>query len=73
MKVSKSDGEVSLTVKDAGKNLQEILKVAGIVDSAEVHSPTLDDVFLHYTGKAIREDSPEGGWAERMMHVRAGH
>lgn len=73
MKVSKSDGEVSLTVKDAGKNLQEILKVAGKVDSAEVHSPTLDDVFLHYTGKAIREDSPEGGWAERMMHVRAGH
>ena len=71
MKVSKSDSEVSLTVKDANKNLQEILKVAGTVDSAEVHSPTLDDVFLHYTGRAIRADSPEGGWAERVMHMRS--
>jgi ABC-2 type transport system ATP-binding protein len=71
MKISKFDGGFCLTVKDANKHLQEILKVAGKVDYVELHSPTLDDVFLHYTGKAIRDQSPEGGWAERIMQARA--
>ena len=70
-KVDRCNGEVCLTVKDANKHLQEILKVVGKVESVEIRSPTLDDVFLHYTGRAIREDSPEGGWAERAMHVRS--
>jgi len=70
-KVDNCDGEICLTVKDADKHLQEILKVVGKVESVEIRSPTLDDVFLHYTGRAIRDDSPEGGWAERMMNVRS--
>jgi ABC-2 type transport system ATP-binding protein len=70
-KVDRCDSEVCLTVKDASKHLQEILKVVGKVESVEIRSPTLDDVFLHYTGRAIREDSPEGGWAERVMHMRS--
>jgi len=70
-KVDRCDSEVCLTVKDADKHLQEILKKVGKVDSVEIRSPTLDDVFLHYTGRAIREDSPEGGWAERAMNLRS--
>lgn len=70
-KISKCDDEVCLTVKDANKNLQEILKVVGKVDSVEIRSPTLDDVFLHYTGRAIREQQGEGGWAERVMQASA--
>jgi ABC-2 type transport system ATP-binding protein len=70
-KVDKCDSEICLTVKDANKHLQEILKVVGKVESVEIRSPTLDDVFLHYTGRVIRDDSPEGGWAERMMNVRS--
>jgi ABC-2 type transport system ATP-binding protein len=69
-KVDTTDGEVCLTVKNADKHLQEILKVVGKVESVEVRSPTLDDVFLHYTGRAIREESPEGGMFQRMMNVR---
>jgi ABC-2 type transport system ATP-binding protein len=69
LKVEKQDGEVSLTVKDAGSHLQEILSMIGKAESVEVRSPTLDDVFLKYTGRAIREGSPEGGWAERTMQV----
>jgi ABC-2 type transport system ATP-binding protein len=69
MKVERRDGEVNLTVKDAGGHLQEILNLVGKVDYVEVRSPTLDDVFLKYTGRAIREGSPEGGWGERTMHV----
>jgi len=70
-KIRKCNGEVCLTVKDASKHLQEILKVVGKVDSVEIRSPTLDDVFLHYTGRAIREESPEGGWAQRVMNARS--
>jgi ABC-2 type transport system ATP-binding protein len=70
-KIDKCDSEVCLTVKDANKHLQEILKLVGKVESVEIRSPTLDDVFLHYTGRAIREDSPEGGWAERVIHMRS--
>lgn len=71
-KVEKCDDEVCLTVKDASKHLQEILKAVGKVESVEVRSPTLDDVFLHYTGRVIRDNTPEGGWAERAMHARSG-
>ena len=70
-KVERKNHVVSLTVTDANKNLPQILKTIGKVESVEVHSPTLNDVFLHYTGREIREDSPEGGWAERIMHQRS--
>jgi ABC-2 type transport system ATP-binding protein len=59
---------LQLTLDNASAHLQAILKVVGKVESVELRSPTLNDVFLHYTGKEIREDSAEGGWAERSMH-----
>jgi ABC-2 type transport system ATP-binding protein len=70
--VSKCDSEICLTIEDGNKHLQEILKVAGKVDSVEIRSPTLDDVFLHYTGRGMREGSPEGSWADKAMNVRSG-
>ena len=70
-KASKCGDEVCLTVKDASRNVQEILKVVGKVESVEIRSPTLDDVFLHYTGRAIKEQQGEGGWADRIMQARA--
>jgi ABC-2 type transport system ATP-binding protein len=69
--ISPCDGEVCLTLEDANTHLQEILKVVGKIDSVEIRTPTLDDVFLHYTGRAMREDSPEGSWAEKAMTARA--
>lgn len=68
--IEKKNHLLYLTVKDAKKNLPKILQAVGEVESVEVHSPTLEDVFIHYTGREIREDSPEGGWQERAMHVR---
>lgn len=62
---------VSLTVTKAGEHLPEILAAIGKVESVEVHLPTLEDVFLHYTGRAIRETSGEGGWAEKVIAFRA--
>ena len=62
------DDLLQLTLDNASAHLQEILRAVGKVENVELRSPTLNDVFLHYTGKEIREDSAEGGWAERSMH-----
>ena len=61
-----------LTVKDASKHLQEILSVVGEADGVEVRTATLNDVFLHYTGREIREESGEGGVFERIARARSG-
>jgi ABC-2 type transport system ATP-binding protein len=66
-KADRAQGLLYLTVTNASVHLPEILQTAGAVASVAVRSPTLNDVFLHYTGKEIRDDSPEGGWAERSM------
>lgn len=70
-KVEHASDVVTLTVKDPSVHLQAILAAAGAVDSVTIHSPTLNDVFLRYTGRDIREGSPEGGWAERSMRLRS--
>jgi ABC-2 type transport system ATP-binding protein len=66
-----SGPQLSLTVVNAREHLAQILKLAGDVQSVEVRTPTLNDVFLRNTGHEIRGESAEGGWAERSMHFRA--
>lgn len=63
-KTERSGQVLNLTVENAGKNLQELLNVAGEIDFVEVHSPDMNDVFLYYTGRAMRET--EGGTIERI-------
>ena len=46
-------------------------RVAGVpVSNVHVHRPTLDDVFLHFTGRQIREDHAEH--VMPLRHARAG-
>ncbi len=66
-KLEEADGRLFLTVKDANLHLQDILKTAGEVESVAMRTPTLTDVFLHYTGREIREGPEEGGYGTRMM------
>ncbi len=67
-KIKKEDDFIALTVLNPGVHLQELLKVVGKVEEVELRPPTLNDVFLHYTGRGIREAEAEGGWAERSMN-----
>jgi ABC-2 type transport system ATP-binding protein len=62
--VEEVDSGLRLSVESAGKNLQELLQVTGEIDFVDVHSPDLNDVFLHYTGNEIRDD--EGSLMERI-------
>jgi ABC-2 type transport system ATP-binding protein len=69
-KVQKTDGELILTLSDAGKHLPELLQTIKNVKAVEVRTATLNDVFLHFTGREIRKESPEGGWMERIVGYR---
>ncbi len=64
-KIEFVDGYVLLKVDDARKNLPAILELVD-TESVEYHSPTLNDVFLHFTGRIIKEE-PEGGFMERYV------
>lgn len=64
-KVTAVNDLLQIKMENAARNLQELLKAVGEIDSVQVHSPDLNDVFLYYTGKVIREE--EGGTLE---HIR---
>ena len=57
--VSPSDGSLELLVADAGAVLPEAMRVLGSqhagVSSVSVEEPDLEAVFLHLTGKALRD------------------
>jgi ABC-2 type transport system ATP-binding protein len=65
--LQEKDGLLHLSIKDASKHLQDLLTHTGPIDFVEVRSGTLNDVFLHYTGREIREAEAEGGFWERVM------
>ena len=67
--VKKDDEGISVTVRDASQHLQDLLGRVGTVEAVEVRPLTLEDVFIHYTGRAIREGAPEGGWAQKVMQA----
>ena len=52
--------EITLTVVDAGSNIQEILGAIGKVESVDLRPPTLSDVFLKYTGRQYHEQGGGG-------------
>ncbi len=62
-KVEQNDGFLVLSVNNAKRDLPILLRHIE-VDTAEFTSPTLNDVFIHLTGRNIKEE-PEGGFADR--------
>ncbi len=63
---------LNLLVDDGGRRIPEIVKLvdeAGVVlDSVELHKPTLDDVFLTATGRNIRDE--KGSFKEMIRRHR---
>jgi ABC-2 type transport system ATP-binding protein len=65
------DDEIKVTVNNAHTTLPRIIDIAsksGIyIESISVQEPQMDDVFLHYTGKELRE----GGGKEELSGMGA--
>jgi ABC-2 type transport system ATP-binding protein len=62
-KVEQNDGFLLLSVNDAKRDLPLLLRHVD-AETVDFAIPTLNDVFIHLTGRKIKED-PEGGFAER--------
>ena len=69
------EGEVVLTMERGERRIPEIVLLAqskGLtVTSVHLRKPSLEDVFLHFTGRTIRER--EAGSAERNRAMMMGH
>lgn len=65
--VQEQGAYLQLSIEESGKHLQELLKVAGVVEFVQAHSPDLNDVFLHFTGREIREE--EGSSMDRLRAI----
>jgi ABC-2 type transport system ATP-binding protein len=53
--------------------VMERAAAAGVtVESLSVQSTTLDDVFVHYAGRALRDALQEQSAAERSLMIRGG-
>jgi len=70
IKVEEVDSKLKLTVEKGEQLIPQLTQVlAGSIKSINLHEPTMDDVFIHLTGKEIRETEPEDNSMEkRMMH-----
>ncbi len=66
--VSTHDDHIALTVEKGNERISEIVmfaKECGItINSIDLRKPSLEDVFIKYTGKTIREE--EGNWRDRL-------
>ena len=58
--VTPHDGKLTIRVANGEKKIPLLIEAARkskiSIQSVSLHKPTLDDVFLHYTGKTIREE-----------------
>ena len=63
------DGRLDVAVQEVAQNLPAVFAAAGDIASFSVRNTTLDDVFLHYTGHDIRDESAEDV-AKHMSRVR---
>jgi ABC-2 type transport system ATP-binding protein len=70
MSVKKLEGSVCITMEHGEKRIPELIvsaEKAGIkISSVNLHEPSLEDVFIHYTGKTIRDEEGSGNDALRM-------
>jgi len=64
------DGAVAVKLDHADRHIAELVNACSLdgisVISLSVHKPTLEDVFLHFTGRTIREEEATGRDRMRM-------
>jgi ABC-2 type transport system ATP-binding protein len=70
-----SDGVITLGVDRAESRVPQIMQDAcqnnAVIRSINVHEPTLEDVFLKFTGRKIRAaEGSAGGAIQAMMRMR---
>jgi ABC-2 type transport system ATP-binding protein len=75
--VLKHDGFIDVRVEKGEEKIPKIVQLMEQhdvrVDSVSLRKPSLDDVFLHYTGRTIREEEAKPKDRMRMRRMARGH
>ncbi len=62
-KVKEHEGVINITVSNGEKRIPDIIKLGSkcrtMITSVSLRKPSLEDVFLHYTGRTIREQDAD--------------
>jgi len=70
--VESHDGYVTINLQNAERHVAELARLSatnGIdIESLSIRKPTLEDVFLHYTGRTMREEEASSKDQMRLMH-----
>jgi ABC-2 type transport system ATP-binding protein len=73
-KVEDKGKELRLTVEDAAVHLPRVVQAAGSVESVEVRTPRLEDVFIAKTGRAMRDEDESGeDWMDQIVSQQRGN
>ena len=74
--VNRVDGAIAVTVKDGSAAVPDLVRLLHDnqvpVANLSVASPTLDDVFLKYTGRTIRSEEATGDEVGELMRPMLG-
>ncbi|MCD6219593.1 ATP-binding cassette domain-containing protein [Candidatus Calescamantes bacterium] len=77
--IKKHDENINLTIQHGERRIPELIEIARIkktrVTSVNLHKPSLEDVFLYFTGRTIRESEPTKGkrdWDIAKIWMRKG-
>lgn len=58
------NGSIRVVMNNGGSEITKMVSIAEKlsvpIESVSMHEPSLEDVFIHYTGRGIREESAEG-------------
>ncbi|HET6581196.1 MAG TPA: ATP-binding cassette domain-containing protein [Methanoregula sp.] len=76
-RVEKHRDEVNISLQNAEQHISTIVTLLNTlripIDSIAIHKPTLEDVFLSFTGKTIREEEADNKANMRMYQRMVRH
>jgi ABC-2 type transport system ATP-binding protein len=69
-RIEQHEGQVTISLQSAEQHVSTIVTLLNknqiAIESISIHKPTLEDVFLSFTGKSIREEDADGKGNMRM-------
>ena len=76
-RMEKHNDEVIISLQNADQHVSTIVTLLNtkqvLIESIAIHKPTLEDVFLSFTGKTIREEEADHKTNMRMYQKMARH
>ncbi|MEM4554647.1 MAG: ATP-binding cassette domain-containing protein [Candidatus Anstonellaceae archaeon] len=67
---SAKKGQVVAIIKNTTEALPKILRKFKDIESVSLRPASLNDLFIKYTGRQIREEEGEGGYMERIIQSK---